>query len=194
MRVFLLVFHLLLTLVMIGVILIQRGEDASAGSGSGGGLPGSRSSKSILTRVTGILAAIFFFNCVWMAILVRRDSKLGTAQTAQPKKRESLDNKLDQKPGKFGSVMAPHKILPLDGSSENASEKIEKPVPLAAPSLMDSPHPAPVLETEAPTNKLEREKAIAQKLEREKSKKRRSKKAKLQKSKQSKANAVKKSP
>ena len=34
MRNFLLVFHLLLTLIMIGVILIQRGEDASA-SGSG---------------------------------------------------------------------------------------------------------------------------------------------------------------
>lgn len=77
MREFLLVFHLLVTLVLIGVILIQRGEDAGAGGGSGG-LPGARSGKNPLTRVTAILAAIFFADCLGMAILIRKDSQIGT--------------------------------------------------------------------------------------------------------------------
>jgi len=85
MRIFLLVFHVLLTLVMIGVILIQRGEDASSGSGSGGGLPGARSGRNALTRVTSILASIFFANCIYMAILVRKESKIGLTETAEKK-------------------------------------------------------------------------------------------------------------
>ena len=79
MRVFLLVFHLLVTLVLIGVILIQRGEDAGAGGG-GGGLPGTRSGKNPLTRVTAILAVIFFADCLGMAILIREESKIGGEQ------------------------------------------------------------------------------------------------------------------
>ena len=92
MRIFLLVLHLLLTLVMISVILIQRGEDANAGSSSGyGAMPGARSGKSLLTRVTSILAAIFFANCIGIAIKVRKDSKLGmvsmvTKETILPPK------------------------------------------------------------------------------------------------------------
>ncbi len=74
-RNFLLVFHLLVTLVLIGVILIQRGEDAGAGGGSGG-LPGARSGKNPLTRVTAVLAAIFFADCLGMAILIKEDSKI----------------------------------------------------------------------------------------------------------------------
>ena len=99
MRIFLLVLHLLLTLVMISVILIQRGEDANAGSSSGyGAMPGARSGKSLLTRVTSILAAIFFANCIGMAILVRKESKLGmvsmvTKKTILPPKTPA---KMDQ--------------------------------------------------------------------------------------------------
>jgi preprotein translocase subunit SecG len=77
MRNFLLVFHLLVTLVLIGVILIQRGEDAGAGGGSGG-LPGARSGKNPLTRVTAVLAAIFFADCLGMAFLIKDESKIGS--------------------------------------------------------------------------------------------------------------------
>ena len=89
-RYFLLVFHLLLTLVMIGVILMQRGEDASAGSGSGGGMPGARSGKNFLTRLTAILAGIFFANCVVMAILVRKESKLNAAANMSPVQKKPV--------------------------------------------------------------------------------------------------------
>ncbi len=82
MRVFLLVFHLLVTLILIGVILVQRGEDAGAGGGSGG-LPGARSGKNPLTRVTAVLAAIFFADCLGMAFLIKEESKIGSEAVAK---------------------------------------------------------------------------------------------------------------
>jgi preprotein translocase subunit SecG len=93
-RNFLLVFHLLVTLVLIGVILIQRGEDAGAGGGSGG-LPGARSGKNPLTRVTAVLAAIFFADCLGMAILIKEDSKIeseaiGKSEAAPTKPSDAL--------------------------------------------------------------------------------------------------------
>jgi preprotein translocase subunit SecG len=99
MRVFLLVFHLLVTLVLIGVILIQRGEDAGAGGGSGG-LPGARSGKNPLTRVTAVLATIFFADCLGMAILIKEESKIGSEAEG---KSESLPPPSPTKP----SVLLP---------------------------------------------------------------------------------------
>lgn len=104
-RNFLLVFHLLITLVLIGVILIQRGEDAGAGGGSGG-LPGARSGKNPLTRVTAVLAAIFFADCLGMAILIREDSKIES---------EAI--------GKSEAAQKPSEPLPVEAA---------KPVPVAA--------------------------------------------------------------
>jgi preprotein translocase subunit SecG len=101
MREFLLVFHLLVTLVLIGVILIQRGEDAGAGGGSGG-LPGARSGKNPLTRVTAVLAAIFFADCLGMAILIREESKIGSETTekseAAPTKPSDALPVVEEKP------------------------------------------------------------------------------------------------
>ena len=65
---------------MIGVILLQKGEDVSAGSGGGAYNPGTsgRGSKNILTRVTACLAACFFVTCLVLAILVRQESSLSS--------------------------------------------------------------------------------------------------------------------
>jgi preprotein translocase subunit SecG len=61
------VIHLLLTIALIGVVLLQRSEGGGLGIGGGGGgggggmagfLTGS-STKSLLTRTTAILAACF---------------------------------------------------------------------------------------------------------------------------------------
>ncbi len=103
MREFLLVFHLLVTLVLIGVILIQRGEDAGAGGGSGG-LPGARSGKNPLTRVTAVLAAIFFADCLGMAILIREESKIGSETTGSSE----------------SALTKPSDALPIDQAKQGA--------------------------------------------------------------------------
>jgi preprotein translocase subunit SecG len=80
----LIVFHLLVTLILIGVILLQKGEDGgAAGSGSSNPLFSTRSSKNGLTMATSILATLFFLNCIVLAILIRNESRL-THSTSNP--------------------------------------------------------------------------------------------------------------
>lgn len=62
----LLVIHLLVTLALIGVVLIQKSEGGALGiggsGGSGGGMGGfmtGRAQANLLTRTTAILAALF---------------------------------------------------------------------------------------------------------------------------------------
>jgi preprotein translocase subunit SecG len=63
-----LVIHILLSLSIIGLVLIQRGKGAEMGAGFGGGasqtLFGSGGSGSFLTRSTAILATLFFISCL----------------------------------------------------------------------------------------------------------------------------------
>jgi protein translocase SecG subunit len=144
MRIFLLVLHLLLTLVMISVILIQRGEDANAGSSSGyGAMPGSRSGKSLLTRVTSILAALFFANCIGMAIRIRKESKLGMVSVVT---KEDLSNK--EKLGKIpideqsGATADRNAQTPISHPKDSdLGQKIPSSAPSNTPSVKSSSSP-----------------------------------------------------
>jgi protein translocase SecG subunit len=119
MRVFLLVFHLLVTLVLIGVILVQRGEDAGAGGGSGG-LPGARSGKNPLTRVTAVLATIFFADCLGMAILIREESQIGTTSVT---KNETTSIKPSSKALPVMEAKQAPVVLPVVANDQKNTEK-----------------------------------------------------------------------
>ena len=134
MRVFLLVFHLLVTLILIGIILIQRGEDAGAGGG-GSGLPGARSGKNPLTRVTAVLAAIFFADCLGMAILIRQESKIGgdavvknpVPQTSATESSTSRSPSVpDLKQESKGQTVVPPLVPTVQKNSENKESPKEK--------------------------------------------------------------------
>lgn len=63
------IIHILLSLSIIGLVLIQRGKGAEMGAGFGGGgasqsVFGSSGSSSFLTRMTAWLAAAFFVSCI----------------------------------------------------------------------------------------------------------------------------------
>ncbi len=66
-----LVFHLLIVLALIGVVLLQRSEGGGLGmgGGSGGGLVSIRGTANMLSRATGILAAVFFMTSITLAVL-----------------------------------------------------------------------------------------------------------------------------
>lgn len=57
------VVHLLMALAVIGLVLIQQGKGADAGASFGAGASntvfGSQGSATFLSRITGILAAVF---------------------------------------------------------------------------------------------------------------------------------------
>jgi preprotein translocase subunit SecG len=69
----LLVIHLLIAICLVGVILLQRSEGGGLGMGGGGGGMGGfmtgRATADLLTRSTGILAALFMATSLTLAIL-----------------------------------------------------------------------------------------------------------------------------
>jgi preprotein translocase subunit SecG len=65
------VIHLLLSLGLIGLVLIQHGKGADAGAAFGSGASatvfGSRGSGSFLSRTTAVLATLFFATSLTLA-------------------------------------------------------------------------------------------------------------------------------
>jgi preprotein translocase subunit SecG len=69
----LLVFYISSAVSMIVLILIQRSEGGALGmGGGGGGLVSGRGAANFLTRVTAILATIFFITAIGLGILGHR--------------------------------------------------------------------------------------------------------------------------
>jgi len=73
----LLVIHLLLSISLIVLILLQHGKGADAGAAFGSGASatvfGSRGTTSFLSRTTAILATLFFTVSLALAILAHRN-------------------------------------------------------------------------------------------------------------------------
>jgi len=70
----LLIVQILVALSIIGLVLIQHGKGADAGAAFGGGASGtvfgSKGSGNFLTKLTTILAVVFFSNSLMLAWLV----------------------------------------------------------------------------------------------------------------------------
>jgi preprotein translocase subunit SecG len=67
-----LVIHLMFTLALIGLILIQRSEGGGLGLGTGGGMgsfASAQSTKNVITKITTIVAACFFTTSLILAIM-----------------------------------------------------------------------------------------------------------------------------
>ncbi len=69
----LLVIHVLLSLAIITLVMIQRGKGADAGAALGGGSSGSifgaRGAANFLSRSTAVLATAFFITSLGLAYL-----------------------------------------------------------------------------------------------------------------------------
>ena len=76
------VLYVLVAIAMIGLILMQRGSGAQAGSGFGGGASatvfGARGSANFLSKSTAILATVFFLMALGMAIYLHKTVGSGT--------------------------------------------------------------------------------------------------------------------
>ena len=98
----LLVIHLIVTVALIGMVLIQKSEGGAlgiggGGGGSGGGMGGfmtGRETANLLTRTTGILATLFMGLSLTLAVM----SNTGNAE------KGSI---LDSVPGAIETVPTP---------------------------------------------------------------------------------------
>lgn len=86
----------LIAVALIGLVLIQQGKGAGMGaafgSGASGTVFGARGSASFLTRITAVLAALFFVNSIILAYLASHrpvtESVIETVPVVQEQKVE----------------------------------------------------------------------------------------------------------
>ena len=106
----LVVFHVFISIALIGLILIQHGKGADAGAAFGSGASatvfGSQGSGSFLTRTTAVLATLFFVTSLTLAYFtIQRiepksvlESQITQPETTAPKEdvpaTEQTDNEL----------------------------------------------------------------------------------------------------
>ena len=116
--------HLATALVIIGLVLLQRGKGADAGTGFGAGASGtvfgSRGTASFFSRATGALAAVFFMTSLTLAYLA--------SQTTAPE--SLLDSVVTEDPGTTLPVAAPPPFSVDDG----LPDVIELPEPSPLPN------------------------------------------------------------
>ncbi len=89
----LLIIQLIISIILTGLILIQRSEGGALGigGGGGGGLMSGRSATTSIARVTAILGALFIINCLALSVVYQietrdrsvRDSAEATAEEVQ---------------------------------------------------------------------------------------------------------------
>lgn len=73
----LLIIQLILSIILTGLILIQRSEGGALGigGGGGGGLMSGRSATTSIVRVTAIIGAIFIVNCLALAVVYQIENR-----------------------------------------------------------------------------------------------------------------------
>jgi len=137
----LVVLHVLVSIALIGLVLIQHGKGADAGaafgSGASGTVFGARGSANFLTRVTAWLAAAFFILSLALAYIVHGRSNSESvvdglaAPTTESVEPAAVQLPVDSAPS-AGSVpaspaadgVAPQ--TPGSPASENVSSDAEK--------------------------------------------------------------------
>jgi preprotein translocase subunit SecG len=119
------------SLVIVGLVLLQRGKGAEAGAGFGAGASGTvfgaRGATTALSRATAVFAAIFMINSLALAYL-------GTSTTKQEEAQKTI---LDQ------AAAPPAKPAPAPGGSAPASLPATPAPPAQTQTPAPSPAPAP---------------------------------------------------
>jgi len=93
-----LIAHVGIALMIIGLVLLQRGKGADAGTGFGAGASGTvfgaRGAATFFSRATGVLATLFFISSLALAYLATQrtapSSLLETAPASQSAEPQAL--------------------------------------------------------------------------------------------------------
>jgi preprotein translocase subunit SecG len=86
----LLVFQVIICIVLVGLILIQKGQGADIGAVFGGGgsqtVFGARGAGNFLSHTTAVIGAVFFLNSLGLAYLSDHSSSSTVSGIALPGK------------------------------------------------------------------------------------------------------------
>jgi preprotein translocase subunit SecG len=144
----LLVAYLLIVLALIAVILLQRSEGGGLGiGGNAGGLMTVRGSANLLTRTTGILAALFFATAIGLTVLAElnrgTDTILDQAATPNGTQPSTVLDALSQMQTGASSAAAP--------AASSAATDPGLALPTPAPSAPATPSSSAVPESSSAT-------------------------------------------
>ena len=131
----LLVVHLLVTLALIGVVLIQRSEGGGLGVGSTQGMGSfmsGRGTANLLTRTTAVLAALFFVLSMALALL-NRGTTVGNNRSILDVTPTRTAPSLPQAPPPAGGDTPPALLAPV-------VPPVSPPAQPAAPEPAPAPH------------------------------------------------------
>ncbi|MGB5340150.1 MAG: preprotein translocase subunit SecG [Gammaproteobacteria bacterium] len=96
---FLLVVQVLVSISIIALVMLQQGKGADMGaafgSGSSGTVFGARGSGSFFSRATGILAAVFFINCLLIASPLIRHTSTTKSVVASQIEQQQVENRTE---------------------------------------------------------------------------------------------------
>ncbi len=70
-----LVIHLMVAATLVGLVLLQRSEGGAlgiGGGGSGGGFMSGRGAANLLTRITAVVAAVFFATSISLTLIAQQ--------------------------------------------------------------------------------------------------------------------------
>ncbi|WP_372965850.1 preprotein translocase subunit SecG [Marinobacter sp.] len=103
------VVHVVIAVALVSVVLIQQGKGADAGAAFGGGASqtvfGSQGSGSFLTRMTTLMAVVFFVTSFSLAIFAKQRAEVaGEAGIPVLQESSSAPVQAEQVPGIDGAV------------------------------------------------------------------------------------------
>jgi len=116
-----LVVHVLVSVGLVGIVLLQQGKGADAGASFGGGASqtvfGSQGSGNFMTKSTSLLAFVFFATSFSLAVFAKQQSELTVDQgIAVPVVKESTQENVNDSGASDVSSEAPQLETQEDGS------------------------------------------------------------------------------
>ncbi len=107
MTTFLTILHILVSIILVGVVLLQSGKGASMGAAFGGGssqtLFGSRGAADILSKITTAAAIIFMLTSLILAVISAKKSGSIVLEDRTPKQEMPAE----KVPPATGPIQAP---------------------------------------------------------------------------------------
>src|SRR5437762_9130363 len=138
-----LVVHALVALMIIGLVLLQRGKGAEAGTGFGAGASGTvfgaRGSANFLSHATGVLATLFFMTSLALAYLsTQRTTPTSVLDSVPAQQAPAPQAPAPAPAGASESPASESPQLPRDSGSGAAGDAAG---PSPEPGSGNAPHP-----------------------------------------------------
>jgi preprotein translocase subunit SecG len=139
----LLVVQILVSVSIIALVMLQQGKGADMGAGFGAGASGtvfgSRGSGSFFTRATGILAMVFFINCLLIASPLIRDREQSADSLADQIEQQAVQQEQAEQVNAVVEALENEQTMPAEVME---TVVVEDDVP-AVPGLETEPSISP---------------------------------------------------